>query len=83
MAMSPEENVHGFPLHYQFHMPDNGNHVWWYSFQYGFVHLSQEDYIPQHAWQAKDLKSVVHTHTTKKINKLKHLSDEFLYPKQC
>ena len=31
----------GVPTFKRFHMPDNGNGVWWYSFKYGLVHIIQ------------------------------------------
>ena len=30
----------GVPVFYQFHIPNNGNKIWWYSFHYGLVHLT-------------------------------------------
>ena len=60
----------GVPMYNRFHMPDNGNHVWWYSFDYGMVHMivisSEHDYQPgtrQYEWLEKDLKSVDRTKT--------------------
>lgn len=55
----------GVPMYYRFHMPDNGNAVWWYSFDYGSVHfmmMSTEHNFtqgsPQYEWMEKDLKNV-------------------------
>ncbi|XP_064391303.1 uncharacterized protein LOC135339110 [Halichondria panicea] len=31
----------GVPTSKRFHMPDNGNGVWWYSFKYGLTHIIQ------------------------------------------
>ena len=60
----------GVPLHYRFHMPDNGNHVWWYSFEYGLVHLTQLSSehnftrgSPQYLWLEEDLKSIDYKRT--------------------
>ncbi len=56
----------GVPLVYRFHMPDNGNRLWWYSFDYGSVHITQlsseHDLSPgsvQHSWLQNDLMKVV------------------------
>ncbi|XP_015775723.1 PREDICTED: probable inactive purple acid phosphatase 2 [Acropora digitifera] len=55
----------GVPMYYRFHMPDNGNALWWYSFDYGSVHFvmmsTEHDYRKgsrQYTWLEKDLKSV-------------------------
>ena len=55
----------GVPMYNRFHMPDNGNHVWWYSYDYGMVHMimmsTEHDYNPgsrQYQWLENDLKSV-------------------------
>ena len=60
----------GVPTWYRFHMPDNGNRVWWYSFNYGPVHFTvmstENDFTPgsrQYKWLENDLKSV-NRHTT-------------------
>lgn len=55
----------GVPVHYRFHMPDGGNSVWWYSFDYGMVHfvmMSTEHNFTvgsrQYQWLENDLASV-------------------------
>lgn len=55
----------GVPPHYRFHMPDSGNSVWWYSFDYGTVHfvmMSTEHNFTagsrQYQWLESDLASV-------------------------
>ena len=55
----------GVPIYYRFHMPDNGNAVWWYSFEYGLAHYTvfstEHDFRSgsrQYAWLEKDLQSV-------------------------
>ena len=55
----------GVPMRYRFHMPDNGNNIFWYSFDYGLTHIIQmsteHDYMrgsDQHEWIVKDLESV-------------------------
>lgn len=55
----------GLPTSKRFHMPDNGNGVWWYSFKYGLTHiiqLSTEHSVSlgskQYAWLEKELRSV-------------------------
>lgn len=60
----------GVPMYYRFHMPDNGNAVWWYSFDYGSLHfmmMSTEHNFtegsPQYEWMENDLKSVNRTLT--------------------
>ncbi len=47
----------GVPVFHRFHMPDNGNHVYWYSFKYGSIQMiqlsSEHDYTAgsrQHTW---------------------------------
>ena len=54
----------GVPVRYRFHMPDNGNSVYWYSFEYGPVHftfISTEHNFTtgsvQYKWIEKDLES--------------------------
>ncbi len=60
----------GRPLHERFHMPDNGNSLFWYSFDYGSVHIvmmsSEHDWTPgspQYQWVEADLASVDRTKT--------------------
>ncbi len=55
----------GVPLDYRFHMPDSGNRLWWYSFDYGSVHFTQissEHNLShgsvQYAWLQNDLAEV-------------------------
>ena len=55
----------GIPAMYRFHMPNNGNRLWWYSFDYGSVHLVQlsteHDVRPgseQYQWLSNDLTKV-------------------------
>jgi len=55
----------GVPMFYRFHMPDNGDSVWWYSFEYGLAHYTvfstEHDFTKgsrQYAWLEKDLQSV-------------------------
>ena len=55
----------GVPVFYRFHMPDNGNKIWWYSFDYGLIHftmMSTEHNFTygskQYQWLEKDLSSV-------------------------
>ena len=55
----------GVPLDHRFHMSDNGNRLWWYSFDYGSVHITQisseHDLAPgsvQYSWLQKDLMKV-------------------------
>ncbi len=55
----------GLPTSKRFHMPDNGNKVWWYSFKYGLTHiiqLSTEHSISpgskQYTWLERELESV-------------------------
>ena len=55
----------GVPPYYRFHMPGNGNAVWWYSFEYGLAHYTifstEHDFTAgsrQYAWLEKDLQSV-------------------------
>jgi hypothetical protein len=58
------------PMYYRFHMPDNGKAIYWYSFDYGNVHMlvmsTEHDYTPsseQYKWMEKDLQSVDRTRT--------------------
>ena len=60
----------GVPVYNRFHMPENGNQPWWYSFKNGLVHftvLSAEHNFTrgslQYAWFENDLKSVDRTLT--------------------
>lgn len=55
----------GVPTSQRFHMPDNGNGVFWYSFDTGLVHhtfiSSEHDYSPSsrmYTWLEHDLQSV-------------------------
>eukprot|EP00795_Rhopilema_esculentum_P005456 gene5456-632_t len=55
----------GVPMFNRFHMPDNGNHLWWYSYDYGMVHMimmsTEHDFRPgsrQYEWLENDLQSV-------------------------
>ena len=55
----------GIPPYYRFHMPDSGNSIWWYSFDYGTVHfvmMSTEHNFTagskQYQWLERDLASV-------------------------
>lgn len=55
----------GVPSSKRFHMPDNGNGVYWYSFDTGLVHhavvSSEHEFArgsPLHNWLVNDLKSV-------------------------
>ncbi|EDO30761.1 predicted protein, partial [Nematostella vectensis] len=57
----------GVPMFHRFHMPDNGNALWWYSFDYGSVHfvmMSTEHNFTrgstQYKWLEADLKAVNH-----------------------
>ena len=60
----------GVPPYYRFHMPDSGNSIWWYSFDYGMVHfvmMSTEHNFTagskQYQWLESDLASVDRTVT--------------------
>lgn len=55
----------GVPVLHRFHMPDNGNKIWWYSFKYGAVHfvfMSTEHNFTagtkQYQWLERDMRSV-------------------------
>jgi len=55
----------GVPMYYRYHMPDNGNSVFWYSFNYALVHVvmmsSEHNYTrgsPQFEWLQADLSAV-------------------------
>lgn len=60
----------GVPSYNRFHMPENGNALWWYSYDYGIVHYTvfstEHNFTagsPQYQWLEKDLKSVDRTVT--------------------
>ncbi|XP_066910739.1 uncharacterized protein [Clytia hemisphaerica] len=60
----------GVPTVHRFHMPDNGLKLYWYSYDYGMVHMvmlsTEHDYrpgSPQYVWLENDLKSVDRTKT--------------------
>ena len=53
------------PMFHRFKTPQNGNGLYWYSFDYGNVHViqisSEHDYLPgseQYMWLEEDLKQV-------------------------
>jgi len=53
------------PMFYNFHMPDNGFDIFWYSFNYGNVHIvmmsTEHNFTQgsdQYLWMEKDLKNV-------------------------
>lgn len=55
----------GVPSYYRFQMPNNGNGIWWYSYDYGLAHFTvfstEHDFTPgsrQYQWLLQDLKSV-------------------------
>ena len=55
----------GVPPFYRFHIPDNGNSVFWYSYNYGLVHFTvistEHDFTPgspMYKWIEKDFQSV-------------------------
>ena len=55
----------GVPPFYRFHMPDTGNSIWWYSYDYGLVHFTvfstEHNFTagsPLYQWLERDLKSV-------------------------
>eukprot|EP00732_Lithocolla_globosa_P001308 Lithocolla_globosa_v1_NODE_625_length_3568_cov_66.349274.p1 type:complete len:594 gc:universal NODE_625_length_3568_cov_66.349274:1884-103(-) len=55
----------GVPMYYRYHMPDNGNALFWYSFDYGNMHIMQmsteHDFFPdseQYEWMERDLAGV-------------------------
>ena len=55
----------GVPTFYRFRMPDTGNSLWWYSYDYGLVHFTvfstEHNFTagaPQRQWLEKDFKSV-------------------------
>lgn len=63
-------NECGVPMYYRYHMPDNGNSLFWYSFNYGNLHIIQmsteHDFLPgspQYIWMEKDLASVNRSET--------------------
>lgn len=55
----------GVPTYNRFHMPDNGNSLFWYSFDFGSIHFLQfsaeHDFLPgsdMYNWIERDLQSV-------------------------
>jgi phosphodiesterase/alkaline phosphatase D-like protein len=55
---------------HRFVAPDNGNGIFWYSFDFGSVHVvqisSEHDWLPgseQYTWLEQDLQSVNRTQT--------------------
>ncbi|OQR92284.1 calcineurin-like phosphoesterase [Achlya hypogyna] len=55
----------GVPMVHRFHAPTNGRGLFWYSFDYGLVHVvqmsSEHDFLPgslQHTWLEKTLAAV-------------------------
>ena len=55
----------GVPMYNRFHMPDNGNYLWWYSYDYGMVHMimmsTEHNFTQgsrQYEWLEDDLKKV-------------------------
>ena len=55
----------GVPMYNRFHMPDNGNYLWWYSYDYGMVHMimmsTEHNFTQgsrQYEWLENDLKKV-------------------------
>ena len=51
--------------HFRYHMPENGNSVFWYSYDFGMVHMvmmsHEHDFSPnsvQYKWLEEDLKRV-------------------------
>ena len=55
----------GVPMFKRYHMPENGNSLFWYSFDYGMVHMimmsTEHDYShgsPQYQWLENDLHNV-------------------------
>jgi len=53
------------PMNNRFHMPDNGNQIYWYSYDYGMLHMimisTEHDYTPgspQYTWLQNDLMNV-------------------------
>jgi len=60
----------GVPMYYRYTMPGNGNSLFWYSFDYGNVHIiqmsSEHDFLPgsiQYNWMEADLARVNRTLT--------------------
>ncbi|GAB9469560.1 Inactive purple acid phosphatase 9 [Globisporangium polare] len=60
----------GVPLNKRFHMPDNGNGVFWYSLEMGLMHhtviSTEHDYTPgspMYTWLVNDLKHVSRSKT--------------------
>ena len=55
----------GVPMVRRFHMPDNGRGIFWYSFNYGTVHIThlstEHDFFPgspQYEWMISDFAAV-------------------------
>ena len=55
----------GVPTFHRFHMPDGGNSLWWYSYDYGLAHFTvfstEHNFTagsPLYQWLERDLKSV-------------------------
>ena len=55
----------GVPALYRFHMPESGNSLWWYSYDYGMVHFTvfstEHNFTvgsPMYRWLERDLKSL-------------------------
>ena len=55
----------GVPMYNRYHMPDNGNSLFWYSYDYGLVHMitisTEHNFTigsTQYQWLLNDLKSV-------------------------
>ena len=53
------------PMYYRFHMPENGNALYWYSFNYSLIHVIQlsteHDFTynsPQYKWLKNDLENI-------------------------
>ena len=60
----------GVPTAARYHMPDNGNLLFWYSFDYGMIHMimlsTEHDFSPgspQYKWLENDLRHVNRTET--------------------
>eukprot|EP00794_Sanderia_malayensis_P005468 gene5468-6151_t len=55
----------GVPMFHRFHMPDNGNFLWWYSYDFGMVHYimmsTEHNFEPgsrQYEWLENDLSKI-------------------------
>ena len=55
----------GIPAFYRFHMPDTGNSLWWYSYEYGLAHFTvfstEHNFTagaPMYQWLERDLQTV-------------------------